>query len=207
MRLRAFFVAGVLLSLPLSAAAEVYKYKKPDGTIVYTDNLNQLPADRREHYNKQREEREQKRAELERAIGKEELERRENEAKRVELERAQLAEAERQERMRAIDVVLADIQKRRSAREASREVWRQKMKTAREALEKKLAEFQALSEKANAISIQPDFARLPGQNEDLEKTKEALEKLEKEIDVLVEQVDVIIPDEARKAGIPPGWLR
>jgi hypothetical protein len=207
MRRLVVFVIACGLLVPSVAAAELYKYKKADGTVVYTDNLAQLPPERREHYNKQREAREEKRRQLEQQIGKEELERREAEAKRQELARAELAESERAQRLAEINTVLAEIQKKRAGREAVREQWRQKMNQARDNLAKKLAEFQALSDKANAIAIQPDFSRLPGQNEELEKSKEKLAKLELEVDELVTLVEETIPEQARKEGIPPGWLR
>lgn len=195
------------LSVPLTARAELYKYKKADGTVVYTDNLGQLPAERREYYNKQREEREEKRRQLEQQIGKEELARREAEAQQKELERAQLAADERERRMSEISTVLAEIQRKRAAREAGREVWKKKINDARDALAKKVADFQSLSERANSIGIQPDYARLPGQNEELEKMKEELSKLERDIDALVTLIEETIPEQARKEGIPPGWLR
>lgn len=195
------------LSVPFSARAELYKYKKSDGTVVYTDNIGQLPAERREYYNKQREEREEKRRQLEQQIGKEELARREAEAQRAELERAQLAAEERERRMTEISTVLAEIQKKRAAREAGREVWKKKINDARDALAKKVTDFQALSERVSAIAIQPDYARFPGQAEDLEKMKEELAKLERDIDALVILVEETIPEQARKEGIPPGWLR
>jgi hypothetical protein len=193
--------------LPLTAAAELYKYKKPDGTVVYTDNLGQLPAERREHYNKQREQREEKRRELEQQIGKEELARREAEAERIELSRQQMEESERQERTLRIETTLLEIQKKRAQREATRDGWRQKMLQARAQLDKKLEEFKLASEKANSIGIQADFSRLPGQNEELENLRKELERLEREIDALVVLTEETIPEEARKAGIPPGWLR
>lgn len=191
----------------MSARAELFKYKKANGTVVYTDNLSQLPAERREFYNKQREEREAKKRELESQIGKEEVARREAEAKRVEIGKQEIAETERQSRMVAINAALDEIQKKRAQREASRDVWRQKMVAAREALAKKLAEFQAASDKYNSVAIKPDFSRLPGEGEDMQKAKDDMERLEKEVDALNTQVEETIPDQARKEGVPPGWLR
>lgn len=191
----------------LEARAELYKFKKPDGTVVYTDNLAQLPAEKREYYNRQKQEREQKRAELEKQIGKEELERREAETTRAALAQQEMAETERAERTRAIDTVLKEIQQKRAQREAARDVWKQKMRQAREQLDKKLQEHAIASERANSIGMQADFSRLPGQNEELENLKKDLERLENEIDALALQVDETIPEQARKEGVPPGWLR
>ncbi|MCK6552238.1 hypothetical protein L6R52_40785, partial [Myxococcota bacterium] len=188
-------------------SADVYKYKKSDGTVVYTDNLAELPPERREHYNKLKQAQEQKRAELERAIGKEELERREAEAKKAEVERAALEESERQARLRAIDAQLKSMQDKRKEREAVRESWAKRMRDARQLLDQKLAEFRATTEKFSALAMKPSHTLLPGEGEELEKLRKALENLEKDVDAAIELVDVTIPEEARKAGIPPGYLR
>jgi hypothetical protein len=40
-----------------------------------------------------------------------------------------------------------------------------------------------------------------------EQIDKALPEVQKEIDRARREIDVVIPEEARKAGIPPGWLR
>jgi hypothetical protein len=34
-----------------------------------------------------------------------------------------------------------------------------------------------------------------------------MKEVQKQIDEARNMVDVVIPEEARKAGVPPGWLR
>jgi hypothetical protein len=204
-------LTGVLLAflfvLPAVGRAEVYKYKKPNGSVVYTDNLAQLPPDRREFYNKQREEREEKRRQLEKAIGKEELERREAEAKRAEIERAKLDEADRQRRLQAIDQQLKVYQQKDKDKEASKTAWQQRMQQAKQTLDQALADMKQATEEYESIGVKASYTLLPGESEKMEQAKKRMDELERRIDALVLEVEVTIPEEARKAGIPPGWLR
>jgi hypothetical protein len=190
-----------------AAHAEVYKYKKKDGTIVYTDNIGELPPDRRAVYEKEKEQREQAHRELEQKLGKEEVARREAEAKKKELERAQMDEKERAQRMAAIDATLKEIQAKSGARAAGRDQWRKRISDARQKLDATLASFRAKQDEASAISIKPSYSWLPGEGEKLEQLKKELDVLEKQIDGLIDEIDNRIPEEARKAGIPPGYLR
>lgn len=204
-------MSGLLLCLgffcPDEAGAQIYKYKKPDGSVVYTDSLAQLPAERRAFYNRREEEREKKKKELERALGKEEYERQEAERAKKEIEAAKLREEERQARLAAIDEQLLRFRKRKEQREASRAQWKKRLEEATKKRDVLLAEFKEVQAKHDAIAIQPSFTLLPGQNEEREKASKRLAELEPEIDRAIEEVDVVIPDEARKAGVPPGWLR
>jgi uncharacterized protein DUF4124 len=199
-------IAGSL-SLGSPAGAEIYKYKNKNGTVIYTDNLAQLPPEMREFYNKQREEREEKRRQLEKAVGREELERREAEAKKAELQRAQLEEAERQRRIAAIDAQLKLYQAKDKERESQKTMWQRRMKTAKDRLEKELADYKKVSEEYENIAIKPSFTLLPGEAEAMEKAKEQMMQLEAAIDKDVLEIEVTIPEEARKAGVPPGWIR
>lgn len=205
--------AAVLLPLTLglvfaagSARADIYKFQKPDGTVVYTDNLAQLPPDKREYYNKLREEREEKRREAERTLGKEEVQRREAEAQKAALEQARMEEAERQKRLSAIDETLKVIQQKTKDREANRETWRKRMQDAVARQVELLKQFNALQERVSQLVLK-SYTLLPGEAEELEKSRKQLGELEKAIDQQIEEVEVRIPDEARKAGIPPGYLR
>lgn len=205
--LRALPFVLVAIFATREAGAQIYKYKKADGTVVYTDNLGQLPPDRREHYNKLKEEQEQKRRDLERAIGREEMERRDAEAQKAALERASNEERDRAERLRLIDLQLQGMQKRRLERDAARDVWKKKMQDARALLDKRLTEFKTTQERYNTIAMKPSYTLLPGEAEELEKLKGALDRLEKEVDQSIEDVEINIPEAARLAGIPPGYLR
>ena len=59
-----------LFLLPGLAEAEIYKYTKKDGSVVYTDKLSQLPRERRAYYLRQQKAQEEERRKLEARIGK-----------------------------------------------------------------------------------------------------------------------------------------
>ena len=210
-RLRgAGIVAAVLGALALVASpaeAQVYKYETAEGTVVYTDKLSDLPNERRAHYNRLEEERARQRQELERAIGKEELERREAEAKRQELQRQQLDAEERARRMAAIDQVLEGIRERNKKREASKSAWQTRHKKAKEEVDRLLASFREAQKKWQNLATKADFALLPGQAKERDQARADMKKYEIELDKAIHELEVVLPEDARKAGIPPGWLR
>jgi uncharacterized membrane protein len=208
--MRALLVLSLVVAafgVATPAFAQVYKWKKPDGTIVYTDNLSQLPPERRAHYNQLEEEAQKKRRELEQAIGKEELERREAEAQRTNLAKAQLEEAERQRRLAALDETLAIIRHRVKLREENKSAWRERMAQAIKKRDELYQAFLAAQEKYNGLATRANFTLLPGQADEMEQAKKDTERLEVELDQVIQEIQFTIPEEARKAGIPPGWLR
>lgn len=200
-------VASSIFAAGGFARAEIYKYKKPSGAIVYTDNLSQLPPDRREYYFKLKEEREARRRELERRVGKDELVRREAEEKRVEDERQALADRERAERIAAMDAEIQALRKRNRGEHSERATWKRRMQEAETRMRRLLADFQDVSDRYNTIAIKPSFTYLPGEQEELERLRAQMENLERSVDAAIEEVEVTIPETARKNGVPPGWLR
>lgn len=205
--LRFSFAIGLLLASAGTAVADLYKYTKPDGTTAYTDQLGELPAERRAYYNKAKAEKEQRRREEESRVGKEELARREAESKKAELQRAQMDESERRQKMAALDAQIAAFQEKRRATEADRTRWQQRMKAAKERLAGLLKEFDQARETYEGLATRASFTLLPGQNEEMEKAKEKMDQLEPAIDAAIAEVEDVIPDEARRAGVPPGWIR
>jgi hypothetical protein len=199
--------AAVFAAFAPEASAQIYKYQKKDGTIVYTDSLAQLPEDRRAYYNRLEQQREQKRQEQMRNLGKEEYERQENERKLKELEQQQLDEAERQRRAAEINAVLDQIRERHKERSASQSTWQTKASEAKKRVETLLAEFNTTQESYHNLAMKPQFTLLPGQYEEMTKLKEKLDQLEKDLDAAIEYQEFGLPEEARKAGIPPGWIR
>ncbi len=204
---------GFSFALALTAAsagtafADMYKYTRPNGTVGYTDNLNDLPAERRAYYNKIKAEREQRRREEEQRVGKDELARRELESKRAEIQRAQIDEAERRTKLQALDAQIAGFQEKRRAQEADRARWRERVKAAKAKLQGLLAELEKQREIYENVATKANFTLLPGQSEEAEKAKEKMDELEPQIDAAILDVEETIPEEARKAGVPPGWLR
>src|SRR6185295_18509280 len=103
---RAIFALALVLSGSSTARADIFKFVRPDGAVVYTDKLSDLPEERRAFYNQQIAQREQARQHLEQQLGKEELERRELEAQRAQAEREAREQKERAERLAEIDARL-----------------------------------------------------------------------------------------------------
>lgn len=208
-RIRAVLGTALVLALALAspARADVYKYKNKNGVVVFTDKLSDLPPDRREYYNKLREERDAKDREAEQRLTPEQRQAREAERNKEETLRKR-AEAEDDARRKvAIEQELMALKSRSQSLEGRRDAWRKRMQEAREKLGKLLDEYKKASEEYEGLAIKPSFTLLPGQADQLEAAKAKMEKLEKDVDAQVEEVEVTIPEEARKAGIPPGYLR
>jgi hypothetical protein len=89
--------------------------------------------------------------------------------------------------------------------------WQQRMydaKRRQEAAEKRYGE---LEQRKMEITSQwgSSGAALAPQTvlDEIDRINAEIERTRKDVDRAKEQVQVTIPDEARKAGIPPGWLR
>lgn len=195
------------LGLAESASAQVYKYTKPDGTVVYTDKLSDLPADRRAHYNKLEKEAQERRKAQVNMLGEAEVKRREVEAERKRVEQAQLEEQERARRLAEIDATLEQIRKRQAKTAGNKKAWQDRMKKAKAELKAALKEFRETQEAYNGLATKADYTLLPGQGKQKEELRKKVAALEKRVDAAIREVYVVIPEEARKAGVPPGWLR
>jgi chromosome segregation ATPase len=90
-----------------------------------------------------------------------------------------------------------------------KETWQQRMKDAKQHLADLEKQYQALDQKRNEV-----LGRWGGvasghleDKEEAERITQEMKQVQQEISDARNQIDVVIPDEARKAGIPPGWLR
>lgn len=203
-----FATVGLVLLLGAEAAeAQIYKYERSDGSVVYTDSLAELPNDRRAYYNRRQAEFDAQAREEEAALGAEEAERRRLERERAELAAKEIAEAERRERMAALDAQLARYRHQKLAAAADERRWRDRMKQARSQLQNLLAQFRKKQEEHQNLAMKPDFTRLPGEAQKQENLARELKTLEAAVDAQIELVEVKIPEEARRARVPPGWLR
>lgn len=204
-----WLVAPVLLSVVGAgeAEAQIYKYSKPDGSVVYTDSLAELPPDRRAHYNQRQAELEAKARDEEAAMGAEEAERRRLEKERAAIAEAEMAEAERRERLAAMDAALAQYKARKKQSDLDKAGWQRRMKGARDQLARLLAKFRQKQTEWTSLATKASYAMFPGQAEKQEQLAKELKSLELAVDAQIDLVEVRLPEEARKAGVPPGWLR
>ena len=198
---------GVVVGGTFAAHAEIYKYTLPDGTTIYTDKLSDLPKDVRAKYARRAAEKAKRRARLEASVGKREAARREAEEKRkAQLER-QIAEAQALQRQQEIRALIKRIDKS-AAKEAEKKAkWQKRVIEARSRVKGLFEEFKKTREAYDTLAVRADFTLFPGQNQKKGELRKKLEKLEKELDEALKELNEKIPDEARKAGIPPGWLR
>lgn len=207
MSVRGLLLATALALVSTAAQAEIYKYKRADGTVTYTDRLSDLPEERRVHYNRLQRERDEAMRSAEQRLGKEEVARRLAERERKELGRKKLASDEYARRKQAIDARLAAYRESSSARDKSRTVWQKRAREARSRLVTQLKQFRAAEKTYQQIAVRAGFTLLPGQAEQRDKAKRDMIALERKIDATLHEVQVVIPTAARKAGIPPGWIR
>lgn len=199
------FVVGIGLSG--DASAQIYKYKGADGTVVYTDSMGELPADRRAYYNERRRRLEAERQALERQLGTEEVQRREAEKQKAELMRKKMDEAERKRRLAAIEARLRKYKKSAQTERAAKTYWQNRVKEARARLKTALADFNKAKDEYTALAMQAPHTLFPGQAKTRDQAKAKMDALEATIDATIEALEVTIPLEARKAGIPRGWIR
>jgi len=203
--MRFALVLAFLLGGSAEAAAEIFKYVEADGTVVYTDSLAQLPKERRIHYNKLLAEREKEAKKVRQEVAKDKEAQREAEAERARL-RAE-ADARNAARLKAIDETIARLRAKNEARRQEREKWQARMAAVEKKLDEKLATFAKVQEEYKGLATKADYALFPGGRQKKLQLKDQLDELEQEIDGLIHELQVEIPEEARKAGIPPGWVR
>jgi hypothetical protein len=87
--------------------------------------------------------------------------------------------------------------------------WQQRMKDAKSRLADLEQQYQELDRKrVDALGTWGGAAagHREGQVE-AERIEQEMMRMKAEISAAREQVEVVIPEEARKAGVPPGWLR
>jgi hypothetical protein len=89
-------------------------------------------------------------------------------------------------------------------------MWRERIQAARDALQRAQLFADALQSRINGLSAdfasRDDPAQRASIGTDRQKALAELDRVKKEIDQHTKSI-AAIQDEARKAGVPPGWLR
>jgi len=124
----------------------------------------------------------------------------------IPLEEAQ-ARADREARLAQMDAQIKGFRDRAEKREAAKAMWQTRYRAAKQQLDKLLIEFRQTQEQHGQLAMRADFTLLPGQNKDKQDLEAKLAQLEAAIDQTILELDVRIPEQARKAGVPPGWIR
>jgi hypothetical protein len=92
---------------------------------------------------------------------------------------------------------------------AGKAVWQQRMRGARQRLEAAEKKYHELDQRRNELLQSwggPASGRLDTRT-DADRIEQEMKGVQGEIDAARNDLDVVIPEEARKAGVPPGWLR
>lgn len=95
--------------------------------------------------------------------------------------------------------------------EARKRQWQLRMRDAKQRLADAEGHYRQLNQSKSDLAAQwgSSGAALPPQDvlDEMARIDRDIEAARKNIDDARNMVEVTIPDEARKAGIPPGWLR
>ena len=92
---------------------------------------------------------------------------------------------------------------------AVKAVWQQRMRDARQRLADSKKRYEELVQRRDEQLRSwggPASGQLEGRVE-AEEIEQEMKEVQKEIDGARNDIDVVIPEQARKAGVPPGWLR
>jgi hypothetical protein len=96
-----------------------------------------------------------------------------------------------------------------AADSAEKAAWQQRMKDARQRLADAEKHYQELVHRRDALVQSwggPASGRLDDRIE-ADKVEQEMKDVQLEIDEARNDLEVVLPEIARKAGIPPGWLR
>jgi hypothetical protein len=88
-------------------------------------------------------------------------------------------------------------------------LWQQRLSGAKQRLAGAEQRYRELEQRRTALLGQwgtPAYAP-PSARIEAERLSEEMKGVQKEIDNARNEIEVVIPEEARKAGVPPGWLR
>jgi hypothetical protein len=86
--------------------------------------------------------------------------------------------------------------------------WRQRMKAAKQRLEDVERRYRELDQQRTELLARAPYTQSPpADRAKAEEIDQNMQKVQKEIDDARNEIEVVIPEDARKAGIPPGWLR
>jgi hypothetical protein len=93
--------------------------------------------------------------------------------------------------------------------EAGKAEWQRRMKDARQRLADAERRYWALDQKRRE-ALEKGGGPASGRREGLveaERIEQEMRRAQREIDDARNRIEVVLPEEARKAGVPPGWLR
>lgn len=197
---------ATLGALPAPAQAEIYTYTDKNGTLVFTDRLAELPLARRRYYNRKAAQQKAEAAQLEKALGKPEYERQKREAQAAKKADKRAAQAEAAQKNRALGRALSASQRRQATLDKKRDYWQKRAKTVRGKTKALYAEYKKTKTAYEALAIKADFSLYPAQRQEKAALALRLKQLKAELQAAI-KAEAALPEEARKAGAYPGWIR
>lgn len=115
--------------------------------------------------------------------------------------------AQRAERLAAVDARLKELNQKSVEQDRQKATWQGRMIAARQRLKQLLEAYKKAETAYNEVGTMASYTLLPGQAEQRDQAEATMKRLEPQIDSTIQEIEVKIPAEARRAGIPPGWLR
>lgn len=188
------FGAALVVLPPSLGRAEVYKYVDKKGTVHYTDDPDQLPEPQRSKALR----------ELEEKIKKEQERRRKLKQQGIEVPNERLPPAPAPQPVPSGPHPSA---KRLEKHKASRKAWEEKAEKARQRVEelaKKCAELETERDLSNRDRL---TGARPGANQRYQKVLADYKHCQQELKSARKYLEVTLPEQARKSGVPPGWVR
>jgi hypothetical protein len=190
----AALIGSVLLfwAAPEPARAEIYKWVDKKGRVHYTDNPDQLPEPQRSKVLRELEEKLRKERERREKLRKQGIE--------VPEERLPPPPPPPDNRPHPAT-------NRLEQRQADKKKWKALGKQARDQvalLENKCKELQNERDRDSRDSL--THAR-PGAGQRYQKSQAAYQRCQKDLEKARHYLEVQLPEEARRKGIPPGWIR
>lgn len=184
------------------AYAATFQWTDEHGTAVFTDNILTVPRPHRKHL-VQRQVRQPVRSIAVRPPDDD------GDAPR-ETDAADAIAAEGTSGERTSEAIRSDASREEPFQERDR--WRARLRTAKTTLAERRAERRALEKTLHETQYGMWLTFGPGasdrdQREAIPEIERKLRDVETEIRQREQEVKFVIPGEARRAGIPPGWLR
>lgn len=186
--------AALFFLLPAPARSQVYKWVDKQGRAHYTDDPDQLPEPQRTKVLNELEEKIKKERERREKLREQGID--------VPDERLPPPPAPRPQEQRAHPAT-----DRLNQRQAAKEKWSTMGKRARErveSLEEKCTELKAERDRNNQDRL--TMSR-PGAGQRYQKSQAAYQRCQENLRKARHYLEVELPEQARKSGIPPGWIR
>lgn len=201
-----FFALGSVVQPP-QALAQIYRYTAKDGTAVFTDQLSDLPPERRAYYAKRKKEADKKLAAI-RAAQSPEARAKADRAEEARRQK-QKAELERQtaENRTKFLQMTQKLKAEGKRKSDEKRYWKERIKDAEAELDAALAAYRKAKKEWASLSVNATYTLFPGQVQRRQEVQASLPELAKKVEAANEYLTETIPQEAKKAGVPPGWLR